>query len=148
MKKAKVTERVSVRLAAQSLQPQMAPQHPMHARAAPIYLPHHLNTLAFAAVPIMMPHPPPTKRSLEPEDNEAPASKAKKARGKAKAPESNGNGEYICIIRSDNTSSDGPQVRAREVMPPRSVTTLRLQTVTTAPLHAKWLSNLDGHFYR
>ena len=57
-----------------------------------MYIPQHLNTVAFAAIPIMMPaQPPPAKRSLEPEDTETQA-KTKKARGKGKAPESNGNG--------------------------------------------------------
>ncbi|KIP09215.1 hypothetical protein PHLGIDRAFT_343879 [Phlebiopsis gigantea 11061_1 CR5-6] len=96
----------------------MASQHPMHPRATPIYLPHHLNTLAFAAVPIMMPHPPPAKRSLEPEDNEAPVSKAKKPRGKAKASESNGNGAskrgYAAKKRNDSTTANGEAAKEKE----------------------------------
>lgn len=67
-------------------------QHPMQARAAPMYLPHHQNAVAFAAFPVLMHHgPPPPKRPLEAADDEG-ASRSKKARGKAKAPESNGNG--------------------------------------------------------
>ncbi|EKM59423.1 uncharacterized protein PHACADRAFT_249898 [Phanerochaete carnosa HHB-10118-sp] len=74
--------------------PQLAQQHTANSRMPPVYIPQHMNShaVAFAAFPIMMPaHPPPAKRSLEPEDAEAPA-KAKKSRGKGKAPESNGNG--------------------------------------------------------
>lgn len=72
---------------------QLAQQHPANARAHPLYIPQHMNAVAFAAIPIMLPtQPPPAKRSLEPEDTEAPA-KTKKARGKGKASESNGNGK-------------------------------------------------------
>ena len=61
-----------------------------------MYYPPHLNAVAFAAVPILVHHPPQAKRPLEPEEGGATGGKAKKARGgKAKAPESHGNGEFV-----------------------------------------------------
>ncbi|THH01849.1 hypothetical protein EW026_g891 [Hermanssonia centrifuga] len=56
----------------------------------PMYLPPHLNHLAFAAIPFMMPPPTMPKRALESEDDSS-APKSKRAKAKAKPAEGNGN---------------------------------------------------------
>ena len=68
--------------------------HATQARGPPVYAPSHLNSVAFTAVPFIVAQPMPQKRALETPEEEVP--KTKKARGKGKAAESNGNGAPRC----------------------------------------------------
>ncbi len=82
-------ERVSVRLAARAMQPTPAMLQQHRGQPQPMYLPPHLNHLAFAAIPFMMPPPTMPKRALESEDDSS-APKSKRAKAKAKPAEGNG----------------------------------------------------------
>ncbi|PSR71835.1 hypothetical protein PHLCEN_2v12336 [Hermanssonia centrifuga] len=76
--------------ASRAMQPTPAMLQQHRGQPQPMYLPPHLNHLAFAAIPFMMPPPTMPKRTLESEDDSS-APKSKRAKAKAKPAEGNGN---------------------------------------------------------